>query len=633
MLNTTRAAALPIALLLAAIIAAFTLVLAQNLQTDARTQVNSAQITRSVALARGGTNAGFAAMRGELRNDLSVTIGSTANPTNRWAYGTSAIAALEPTAESTATSLQNVQTIMQGKADALLCSAPLRSSNGDQVTLRMHFTNTACGQTIPTGTALPPGRFVEGGARTVAGTNSSQTFSIPYVLVATGTVTGAKRTIATQGEYRFTLGRTSFSRYALFTHIHTNAAGNNVVFTDSTLFNGPVHTNGHFIFASGNPYFASYITSAGCTDNASLPAPGGCPRQVPGAYTSTSRTTFRPANTFPTDIQTACATSDVCPEFQKGYDLKATYMAMPTTNASLRLAATTGGIYMPGDAQVHLWTGGTNAATSNGGAEYQYIATCPTNATSRSSAGCITYRVKDGQIQTYVGPLAMTSAAAWSAATPFNGVIHSDGNITRLAGPARTTATNPASSAPAVHRNSNITVSSTNNVRITTDLRYENQPCSGSLGRNSSGAIQNPDCSNTEAKNVLGVYSQNGSVLIGTSYNTSTCTTRSFSCAVVNPLDHAPNNVTINGVLMSATREVAVERHDIGPDRGQVNVLGGMIQYYYGAVGTVSGHGFGRSITYDARMLTGLSPSAFPNTYTDEVKSVFTYAFGEREQP
>lgn len=633
MLNVTRGAALPIALLVAAIIAAFTLIVAQNLQTDARTQVTSAQITRSVALARGGTNAGFAALRGALREELSATVGATANPASRWAYGTSLPTATEPTADSAASSLAAVQTNMQTRANALLCNAPIRSSNGDTVTLRLHFTATACGQAIPAGTALTPARFLEGGARTVVGMNSSQTYSIPYVLVATGTVTGAQRTIATQGEYRFTLGRTSFSRYALFTHIHTTSTGGNVVFTDGTLFNGPVHTNGNFVFARGNPYFASYVTSAGCTDNATAPPPGTCPKQNPGAYISTGfGTGFSSAATFPTNIQTSCQLGGICPQFDKGYDLNATYMPMPTSNANLRDAGTTGGIYLPGDAQVHLWTGGTTGAVSNGGAEYQYIATCPTTATSRTSTGCVTYRVKDGKIQRYTGPQAFTNNAAWTAATAFNGVIHSDGKITRLAGPTRTDPNSPTSAAPAVHRDSNITISATNDVRITTDLRYENQPCTGSLGRNSNGTIQNPDCSNTDAKNVLGVYSQSGSVLVGTSY-ASTCTNRSFTCAVVNPLDHAPNNVTINGVLMSATREVAVERHDVGPDRGQVNLLGGMIEYYYGAVGTVNGHGFGRSITYDTRMLAGLSPSAFPNTYTDEVKSIFTYAFGEREQP
>src|SRR5690606_754567 len=76
-----------------------------------------------------------------------------------------------------------------------------------------------------------------------------------------------RRRVVTQGEYQFTVGRRSFSRYALFTDVHSSAGSNGRIwFTSDTLFDGPVHTNGNFNFYN-RPWFGGAVSSAGVNNS------------------------------------------------------------------------------------------------------------------------------------------------------------------------------------------------------------------------------------------------------------------------------------------------------------------------------------------------------------------------------
>jgi hypothetical protein len=131
-----------------------------------------------------------------------------------------------------------------------------------------------------------------------------------------------------------------------------------------------------------------------------------------------------------------------------------------------------------------------------------------------------------------------------------------------------------------VQKDSTVTVASEADVVITNNILYEKDP---TLAGN-----QNYD-------NLLGIISWNGNVRIGTS---------------------APNNITINGVIMAPNGVFTVDNYDSGSYRGVATLLGGVITDYYGAFGTFSGNtnltGYGRKFIYDGRMLQGDSPLFFP---------------------
>jgi len=73
-----------------------------------------------------------------------------------------------------------------------------------------------------------------------------------------------------------------------------------------------------------------------------------------------------------------------------------------------------------------------------------------------------------------------------------------------------------------------------------------------------------------------------------------------------------------SGILYNST--VTVANYNIGAPRGAVNLLGGVVEKYYGPFGTfnsstgVQTAGYTRSFTYDTRMSRGVSPPYFPTT-------------------
>jgi hypothetical protein len=135
-----------------------------------------------------------------------------------------------------------------------------------------------------------------------------------------------------------------------------------------------------------------------------------------------------------------------------------------------------------------------------------------------------------------------------------------------------------------------------NNVTLTRDLTYEERPCTSAPERQPDGSVTPGDCPNTDAKNVLGIYSDKGSIRISR---------------------WAPENLHIDGVLMSAKQRVYYEHWNKGDTKGYLHLTGGIIQNWYGRFGQLDGdlnlqHGYGRKFVYDRRMKEGLSPPYFP---------------------
>jgi len=205
-------------------------------------------------------------------------------------------------------------------------------------------------------------------------------------------------------------------------------------------------------------------------------------------------------------------------------------------------------------------------------------------------------------------------------------VIYVDGEIERLHGPDRQpwSSASPDDVRPAIASFAQLTIATGDDVTITGDLAYEDPPCTGNPSRGPDGTVVSADCSNLDADNILGVYSQGGDIVIGNNNGM--------------PEEDAPENVVIHGVLMSSEGVVTVEDYNEGFTRGEVNLIGGIIENEYGAFGTFNAStgrnstGYGRSITFDRRTAAGLAPPYFPTIGQDGVKSVLVFSYGQREQ-
>ena len=644
---------------------------------------DDAGIVQSLLLARGAANMGGAILQGPVQEALRPIVTASSSTAGQWSFGSGAFGGSTPTPQSVAAALNggsgSVAAQLQPQVDALLCTdanppQPRRiaGSANAWATVRIYLTDRACGQPLPSGASLPAAHFVQGSPRTGSDTTLPQQYALPFVLVAEGHVGAYKRNVVVQGEYEFVVGRPSFAKYALFTNYHQTKSGSDVWFTHDTLFDGPVHTNQYFRFHS-DPWFGGAVTSAGC----STPGPG-CTVDRPGAQFYGNRHFTTNPGQHPV-IKNKYGKQ--APVFTAGVNWQSGYVPLPVNSQDQKSAAQSAGLYLNGTpSTIRLWAGGADGqpltrqrdGAWGPAAGYQYIEVCDTSASSGGNSGwswsprtqgigggwgnggdwghgdghggghdgggssgggagsgagggCTTYRYQEGgALQTSDGQGGWTTAAS-----DFNGVVYVDGGIDSLSGPARTGQdTSTADSAPpALASFAQLTVASAGTMTITGDLTYEDPPCTGELQRTRKG-VDHASCNDMGAKNVLGLYSQQGDVLIGhgngSRYNPSA-------------LD-APQDLRIDGVLMSATGVVGVQNHDRGDQLGSVHLLGGVIENNYGAFGTfdaVSGAeltGYARKFTYDPRMAAGLAPPHFPTVGGDAVKDVVLFSYGQREQ-
>ncbi|WP_156372949.1 pilus assembly PilX N-terminal domain-containing protein [Deinococcus sp. Leaf326] len=184
------------------------------------------------------------------------------------------------------------------------------------------------------------------------------------------------------------------------------------------------------------------------------------------------------------------------------------------------------------------------------------------------------------------GNMYLKTAGVWPPAPSgkFNGVIYGS-QIKRLAGPLRVsstlTATTVDEAPPALASFSKITLASQGNINIDTDLTVSDTPC-----KLLEACTKNPT-------NILGIYSQSGEISIQ---------------------KDAPNDLNIHATILASEREINVDGYNWGADRGDVNLIGGLTENWYGAFGIVgdSSPGYGRSFSYDRRLKQGLHPPYWP---------------------
>lgn len=655
MIRSQRGVALLTSLAILVVVGGIAALMFTRTLAEIRHSGDDSGIVQSLMLARGAANLAGAIMQGPARTALDGIVQNQANMVSRWAFGTGAGVRPDPltVVQALSTNTPNVATSLQTQINNAVCPLSVPGlAAGESVTLRIHVTNgPACGIALPSGIEVPTGRFVAGAPRDGSGgAAATQTYAIPFVIVAEGTSGTYTRSIVTSGEYHFILGRGSFAQYALFTNVHrtgTGSSGQPIWFTDNTLFDGPVHTNQHFRFFR-NPWFGGMVTSAGCNN----PGNGVCTSdsysQGGFFHNGTTDGSFLGVGSMPDPSAPVVGAN--APEFAGGVGWTSPYIPLPANNQDQRAAAQAGGLYFGNS--LYMMTvrattdGGSNGIGNNmpadgsGTAAYQEIRGC------RQVSGrleCREYRINaSNQVQTRLvtyqsdtvpGGAYQSNAASrvWQTASPatFNGAVFVEGQIDRLTGPTRPTATpdNPATAAPALASFAQMTIASNGLIRITGDLKYQDPPCSGSPTR--SGTVVTPaTCDNLTADNILGVYSQSGDIRIG----------HNNSSSGSNVGRNAPRDVTIHGVLMSSAGVVAVDNWGEGGARGTVNLLGGIIENAYGAFGTfnsstgVMASGYARAFTFDRRTGAGMAPPFFPTVGNDNVIDAVVFSFGQREQ-
>ncbi|WP_158590287.1 DUF4900 domain-containing protein [Deinococcus sp. RM] len=418
-----------------------------------------------------------------------------------------------------------------------------------------------------------------------------------------------------QSEIWFQIALPSFVDRVLFTNHHTTKDDKRPNFTNQ-VFDGPVHTNDRFTFAVGaTAQFKSKVTSAGCTayktDGTCATNTDGSLKTKPGLYVSETLNQLGSGgitnlagltNAVPSGVGFAPVNGVVTPDWQSEFQ------PMPENAEDQAAAANAGGLNIPNGATVTL------AASTSGNS---VVSPTSYSATDKKWTPAPTYQfitVKNGATITVyrvdaAGKMDIQSGSGWSSfRNPFNGVLYSNdgnasktGNIT-ISGPGRSTTGQPL---PAIAGFSQLTIAAEDNVGIASDLTYSDVPCKA------------PDsCASKDTPtNLLGIYSQSGNVSI---------------------LKSAPDDINIHSVLMAGEGEVNVESHDSNTvctsydrygnctasrGRGKVNLIGGLIENYYGAFGTFSPKnpstttsGYGRNFSFDERMGegVGMSPPYFP---------------------
>ena len=624
-LASQRGIALLTALLTLAVLGAIASLVFVRMLSEMRHSRDDAAITQTLLLARSAANVAAEVLSTKIRDELDDTVAAYANSSSAWAFGSGT--GSEPDAASVASDLEAVASALQDIVDDWLCDRDFAPTGEGSARIRVHFTDTACDQGLPRRTRLGKGYFVEGQPRG-SGASYTQTYALPYVVVAEGELGAYRRNVVAQGEFRFTVGRASFARYALFTNVHALPSGTNVWFTSRTLFDGPVHTNNHFRFYR-TPWFGGEVTSAGCTNPGDERCQGstfyGARFYGEGYVRDTAMTPDPQAPSYTN------AWGTHAPEFTQGVDWRSPFIPLPINNQAQRNAAQARGIYVDGDVEeLELFT------TEEAGTTYQRInlRVCesgypvwvwdPGRWTWRRVLRCtdtrtVAYRyASDGILQRYnPRSRAWENVVRDGSTVRFNGVIFAEGQIKSLTGPEREDPNDPDTAGPALASFAQITVAAGDTIRVTGDLKYTDRPCSSYPHRDEDGNVVPATCENLTATNVLGVYSQEGNVLIGA---------------------NAPRDIHIDGVLMSGRGVVQVEGYDSIPEKGYVHLTGGIIEYFYGAFGTFNPRtgrnrtGYGRRFTYDPRMKRGLAPPFFPTTQLDTVLGIQAFSFGQREQ-
>jgi Domain of unknown function (DUF4900) len=433
----------------------------------------------------------------------------------------------------------------------------------------------------------------------------------------------SRREITLQGNFSLQLHLQNFAIYALFTNTHTTPGGSPVWFTNTTSFNGPVHTNDQFRFlqfptftgtlesVNNTAWFynngsnvqlaANSNVSGGTRIDAPLVPPASNPQSAaPAAFSRGVPTVSLPTGPYnqqgvsiglnpgQTSPVTTAQIAAAVPELKNASSIPSG-IYVPITDSNGNCVSDPnepmlGGIYVQGNLDsltMSLGGGSNNLAVytfTQGSTTTTVTVDRTNNQTTVNSNNWLSPPVAPGCALS-PGPATRTfSGVPKGYQVPGNNygtIIYVAGSINSLSG--------------TLQQNEQTTITASGDIVIQGNVQYQTPP--------------DPTSSSSNPNNLLGLYSSGGNIVIGAS---------------------APNNVTIHAVLMagstsSTASQIYVANYNTGSSRGTATVLGGLIQQYYGPFGTVNGQGaqqtgYGRNFTYDTRMSRGFSPPYFPTT-------------------
>lgn len=635
-ISKPRGMAIVVALITIMILTIISSLIFTRSMNDLRTSRDNTAMAQAINLARGGAVAASTILTNDVKANLEAIVKSGnpsiggASTSDIWYYGGNGTL---PNTATVATRLATVANSLQSGVNTLLCNLNLApDGSGATVRVRVFFvTSTACGDAFPPQAKLPAGYVVDNDNNPATPlTKEVQGYALPYVMVVTASpATSYQRNVLIQGEYRFLLSNGNFARYALFTNQHRTSGNTSVWFNSNTLFDGPVHTNERFRY-SFNPWFGGYVTSAGCTNAGASSCSGSI---SPGAYFgSGSNTTFLSPSQManPNAPSWTSGGNTHAPTFEgvPKVNWQESFIPMPPNAQNQRDRAIESGLYFNYNiSRLTLYAAdasGTRPTCNSSGvctpstSTYQYIEVCKTSTCTGSNRELYRYSSHGGPLTKYNGVSWATSPVAVSS---FNGMIFSEGDISNLTGPPRTSSNNPNTAPPALASFAKITVANAgtgDDISILGDLKYQAAPCSGTPTR-SGNTINRATCDDLDAENMLGVYSQDGNIYLG------------------DGTDSSLQDLTIHGVLMASRGEVTVKNYDSINTRGAIRLLGGIIEYNYGAFGLFNSStgqntaGYARQFTYDQRM-QNRAPPFFPTTGVVQVSVATPVSFGQREQ-
>lgn len=421
--------------------------------------------------------------------------------------------------------------------------------------------------------------ITEKGNPTCASTSPCNMWDFPYdfSLNASGSSKGQSKKITLTGDFTVRIQRDNFAKYALFTNEQQMPSGTNVWFKNTTTFAGPLFTNGRFNFF-GNPA-GVFDGEVGQVEQTARFYNNGSSVLLDDSKNGTIDVpTFN--DTFDRDQDPITLTSpsqetDMIKEATGNQSFSSNGIYVPNNGS-----AVVGGIYIKGDSNISL-------SVNSGNPVY--------TITQGSTTKTITVNYSTNQTSVKVGSTTTTYAGLPDGINNIGTIIYANGTIDSLEG--------------TVQKDTEVTISSKNNITITNHLEYADY--NAAVGTPGTSGYIPPNASGK--KNILGLVAWNGDVNISTG---------------------APNNVNVHGTVLAKNGIFAVNNYDdaaVGP-RGIATLLGGAITDHYGAFGQFNGStgaqtaGYGRNFVYDTRMAEGSSPPYFPtlNTFIAFTNNILT---------
>lgn len=457
----------------------------------------------------------------------------------------------------------------------------------------------------------------------------AQTYTYRYNVTAIGKSGEREERILLTGDVQFGLSQPSFAQFALFTDTHRTASGSDLWFTNGSVFDGPVHTNGN-----NNSYMHFAANVKGSMDSATFKGKltSSSTKIAYLHYDNKGNQVVEEDSTTPLSNKNPSSKKGVTPIFEDGYERGKPEIDLPENSFSQARAAlggdstnqtslsnkdirkslgltennnaVPGGVYTPSDASGNA-TGGIYIqgdvdemimSVDANGKQQIYIR----QAAYTKGSGKNKVNVPEVKKTITIDPAAKTMVVkdmknntTTTLQNASRNILHVEGDIKSIGGPSRQPSNSKKTedAPPAIQKEMALTVSSTGDIVVQRDLKYQDDP------RGADGQFGGGD-DNLKTKNMLGLFSSGGDVRVGTS---------------------APDNMSIHASIMAASNgaQFTVDNYTSRAVQGQLNVLGGIIQNYYGASGTFNANGpasgFNPSRIYDRRFGQA-APPFFPTT-------------------